>query len=262
MEQRGWGLNIMQHKKIQPKKIYEEVAESIIEMIKTKQLKPGAKLDSVEQLAENFGVGLSAIREALSGLRSMGLVETRQGKGTYLKSFDPSHFVLPVKTAFLMKMEDTKDLYEMRKILESGMAGSAAQQHEPDDITAIEKALRMMENAEGNEAIAAKADLEFHQAITQATHNKLLIQLMDSWSDMIEETIEETRKVLLYAEGDTRKILLEHEAIFQAIKNQDVIQAQVAMHKHLERVNSALLETIDESKLRKEESASESGSEG
>lgn len=247
----------MIHKKIQPKKVYEEVAESIIEMIKIQKLQPGDKLDSVEQLAESFGVGLSAIREALSGLRSMGVVETKQGKGTFVKSLDLSQFVLPVTTAFLMRMEDTKELYEMRKILESGMAGTAAKQHEPVDLEAIEQALSKMKNAEGNEKSAAYADLEFHRAIVNATHNNLLIQLMASWSEMIEETIQETRKVLLYAEGHTKKIILEHEAVFQAIKDRDAIAAQTAMHKHLERVNNALLETIDESKTQKDASASE-----
>lgn len=250
-------MNSMTQKKIQPKKVYEEVAESLIEMIKIQNLQPGDKLDSVEQLAENFGVGLSAIREAISGLRSMGVVETKQGKGTFVKSLDLSQFVLPVRTTFLMRMEDTKELYEMRKILESGMAGTAAKQHEPGDLAAIEQALSKMENAEGNEKKAANADLEFHRAIANATHNKLLMQLMANWSEIIEDTIQETRKVLLYAEGHTKKIILEHKAVFQAIKARDAIEAQTAMHKHLERVNNALLETIDESKIGRDASARE-----
>ena len=90
----------MIQKKIQPKKVYEEVAESLIEMIKIQNMQPGDKLDSVEKLAENFGVGLSAIREAVSGLRSMGVVETKQGKGTFVKSLDLSQFVLPVGQPF------------------------------------------------------------------------------------------------------------------------------------------------------------------
>lgn len=71
----------MEYKRIQTKKIYEEVADSIINMIKNGELKPGEKIESVEKLAKNFGVGRSAIREALNGLRTMGLVEMRQGKG-------------------------------------------------------------------------------------------------------------------------------------------------------------------------------------
>src|SRR5699024_10561159 len=140
-------MNSMIQKKIQPKKVYEEVAESLIEMIKIQNMQPGDKLDSVEKLAENFGVGLSALREAVSGLRLMRLVEKQQGKGTDVKSLHLSQLVVHVKTTFIMRMEDTKELYEMRKILESGMAGTAAKQHERGDLAAIEQALSKMENA-------------------------------------------------------------------------------------------------------------------
>ena len=65
--------NGLQYKQIKPKKIYEEVAEALHEMIRTGQLKPGDKLESVQQLAENFQVSRSATREALSALKAMGL---------------------------------------------------------------------------------------------------------------------------------------------------------------------------------------------
>ena len=74
------GVGVYEIQKNKTKKIYEEVAEAIYEMIRTGQLKPGDKLDSVQQLAENFNVGRSAIREALSALKAMGLIEMRQEK--------------------------------------------------------------------------------------------------------------------------------------------------------------------------------------
>jgi GntR family transcriptional regulator, transcriptional repressor for pyruvate dehydrogenase complex len=235
----------MKYKRIRTKKIYEEVADSIIEMIKTGQLKPGDKLESVEKLAENFGVGRSAIREALSGLRSMGLVEMRQGEGTYINGFDPAKFTLPVSTAFLMKTKDIKELYEVRKILEAGTAGVAALKHDKTDLKSIENALSKMEAAKGDEEAAAKADIEFHMAIANATHNDLLIHLMGSVSDLIRETIKETRQVLLYSENRPEKLLREHSEIFKAIKKRDEIEARMAMYKHLEGVNQDLLKVLN-----------------
>ena len=79
----------MTYKKIKPKKIYEEVSEELYEMIRSGTLKPGDKLDSIQQLAENFQVGRPAIREALSALSSMGLIEIKQGEGTFVKTFRP-----------------------------------------------------------------------------------------------------------------------------------------------------------------------------
>ncbi|WP_432356993.1 FadR/GntR family transcriptional regulator [Sporosarcina sp. UB5] len=231
----------MEYKRIKKKKIYEEVADSLIEMIKNKQLNPGDKLDSVEKLANHFGVGRSAIREALSGLRSMGLLEMKQGEGTFVNAFDPTRFTLPVTTAFLMKKDDVKELYELRIILEVGTASLAAKVYKEEDLIPIEKALIVMKNAEGNEELAASADTDFHMAIASATHNQLLINLMSSVSDLLTEAIRETRKVLLFSRGQSENLYLEHEQIFNALKNRDSKLAGQYMQQHLEEVYQDLL---------------------
>ena len=75
-------------KQVKPKKIYEIVAEQLTEMIVSGKVKPGDRLSSVQQLAEDFNVGRSAIREALSALKTMGYIEIRQGEGTFVKKVD------------------------------------------------------------------------------------------------------------------------------------------------------------------------------
>lgn len=79
----------MKYKQIKTKKIYEEIADALIESIRTGELLPGEKLDSVQALSENFQVSRSAVREALSALKAIGLIEMKQGEGTYVKQFDP-----------------------------------------------------------------------------------------------------------------------------------------------------------------------------
>lgn len=235
----------MDYKPIRTKKIYEEVADSLIDMIKAGNLSPGNKLESVEQLAKNFNVGRSAIREALSGLRTMGLVEMRQGEGTYVKEFDPSKFTLPVTSAFLMKLEDVKELYQVRKILEVGTAGIAAANHQEEDLLEIEKALLEMKDTKGNEELAEKADLRFHLAIAKATHNQMLIYLMGSVSEIMAETIRETRRVLLYSEGRADKLFTEHQLIYEAIKLGQSDQADKYMYDHLAAVERQLFKHIE-----------------
>lgn len=234
----------MEYKRIKPKKIYEQVADSLIEMIKAGQLKPGDKLDSVEQLAQNFDVGRSAVREALSGLRSMGLVEMRQGEGTYIKEFDPKRFTLPVSTAFLMKQKDVKELYQVRKVLEVGTAGLAAEHYQENDLLEMERALVVMEHAKGNEKLAERADTEFHLAIAQATHIDLLINLMGSVAELMSETIREARQILLYTEDRADLLLDEHKRIFAAIKSRQSDQARAAMYDHLEKVEKLVFKNL------------------
>ncbi|MBR7796611.1 MAG: FadR/GntR family transcriptional regulator [Bacillota bacterium] len=235
----------MEYKRIKTKKIYEQVADSLIDMIKSGQLKPGDKLDSVEQLAKNFDVGRSAIREALSGLRSMGLVEMHQGEGTYVKTFDPKRFTLPVSTAFLMKQNDVKELYQVRKILEVGTAGFAASSYQEANLIQMQKALDVMRNAKGNDVLAESADTDFHIAIAQATHMDLLINLMGSVSELMSETIREARRLLLYSEDRADALLAEHERIYQAIKNRQPDRARDYMYDHLEKVEKLLFKNLD-----------------
>lgn len=234
----------LEYKPIKPKKIYEEVADALIDSIKNGYLKPGDKLDSVAKLAENFRVSQSVIREALSGLRAMGLIHMRQGEGTYVTTYDASRFSLPVTTAFLMKKEDVKELFEVRRILEVGAVALAATSRHADDLNLMEKRLEEMVDAIGDGELGERADFHFHQAIVNATHNDMLINLLNSVSEMMVETIRETRKVLLYAEGRDEQLLAEHRAIYQAIKGGDADLAQRTMFDHIVGVEALLFKYI------------------
>jgi GntR family transcriptional repressor for pyruvate dehydrogenase complex len=233
------------YKQIKPKKIYEEVAEAIFEMIKTGQLKPGDKLDSVQQLAENFQVGRAAIREALSALRAMGLIEIKQGEGTYVREFDPAMLSFPISIAILMKKEDVAHLLEVRKLLEVGASGVAARKRTERDLRAMEHALIQMREAIGDEELGEKADFLFHMAIAAASQNPLLVSLMNNVSGMMMETMRETRRIWLFAKQATSEQLLEdHIRIFEAIKAQDDELAQERMKEHLGHVENVLADYI------------------
>ncbi|WP_062513206.1 FadR/GntR family transcriptional regulator [Halobacillus sp. KGW1] len=229
----------MEYKPIRTKKIYEQVADSLLDSLKNGTLKSGDKLDSVEVLAKNFDVGRSAIREALSALRAMGLLEMRQGEGTYVKSFDAARFSLPVSVAFLMKPEDMRELLEVRKILEVGAAGSAAVSRSEADIANMKDALRSMEEAGGNGELGEQADLFFHMALVRASHNQMLINLMSSVSEIMVQAMRETRK-LLHINNGTERLLQEHKHVLEAIINKEEEEARTAMYAHLSSVEHSL----------------------
>jgi GntR family transcriptional regulator, transcriptional repressor for pyruvate dehydrogenase complex len=231
----------LNYKKIKPKKIYEEVAEAIHEMIKSGQFKPGDKLDSVQQLAENFQVGRSTIREALTAIRAMGLIEIRQGEGTYVKEFEAEQISLPLSTAILMNLQDTQNLLEVRKILEAGTVYTASEKRTEQDLQTIEAALNEMQLANGNEELSEKADLQFHLSIAEASQNPLLVSLMNHVSGLIGETIRETRRLWLFSEQITvDRLYEEHRKIFEAIKDKDGEKARALMLVHLENVEGVL----------------------
>nr|WP_277818542.1 FadR/GntR family transcriptional regulator [Bacillus sp. TL12] len=227
----------MEYKSIKPKKIYEEVSEAILTMIKNGTLKPGDKLLPVHQLAEQFQVGRSAVREALSALRAMGLIEMKQGEGTYVKNFDSSALTKSLNHTLLMKKEDILNLLEVRKVLEVGAVRVAAAKRTEDNLQNMKHWLDEMAKSIGNEKAGEKADFHFHMGIAESSHNNILLELMNHVSEMIAETIGESRRIILYGEQTTAERLLEeHQAIYDAVLKQDVESAQQAMLNHLTNV--------------------------
>lgn len=231
----------MEYKKIKQKKIYEQVAESIYDMIKSGQVKPGEKLESVQQLAEHFQVGRSAIREALTSLKAMGLIEIRQGEGTFIKQFEKEQITSPLSTAILMNKEDIAHLLEVRKIIEIGTAYSAAQKRTDLQLIAMEAALEEMRLSCGNEELGEQADLRFHLSIAEGSQNPLLISLMNHVSGLMAENMKETRRLWLYSkQATTDRLYEEHVAIYNAIKVQDPEKARSIMLQHIENVEVVL----------------------
>lgn len=229
------------YKQIKPRKIYEEVAETLFQLIKNGELKPGDKLDSVQQLAENFQVGRSAIREALSALRALGLIEMKQGEGTFVREFDPEIVEAPLSVAVLMKKEDILHLLEVRRILETGGASSAVLNRNEKDLLAMESALNDMKSGFGQDDLDEKADIDFHLAVAAATHNPILISLMNNVSGMMAETIKETRRLWLFSKQTTfEELYQEHVQIYKAIKDQNKDLAIKIMNEHLTKVESVL----------------------
>ncbi|MGK9183005.1 FadR family transcriptional regulator [Priestia filamentosa] len=229
--------------------MYEQVAEELLLNIKNGDLKPGDKLDSVWQLAENFQVGRSAIREALSALRAMGLIEMRQGEGTFVREFDPSMISLPITTAVLMKKEDIENLLEVRKVLEVGASGAAASKRTEEDLTNMKNILEKMLNSVGDEELGEKVDFQFHLAVAKASQNPLLVGLMNNVGEMMLQSMRETRRVWLYSKETTSQRLYdEHMQIYKAIEAMDVRRAQDLMISHLMSVEAVLLENVVEEK--------------
>lgn len=241
----------MEYKKIKPKKIYEQVAETIYDMIRSGKLKPGEKLESVQQLAEHFQVGRSAIREALTSLKAMGLIEIRQGEGTFIKEFKTEQIAFPLSTAILMNKEDIAHLLEVRKFIEIGTAYSAAQKRTDLHLEAMEEALEEMRLASGNEELGEQADLRFHFAIAEGSQNPLLVSLMNHVSGLMGETMKETRRLWLYSkQATTDRLYEEHVAIYNAIKGQDPEKARTIMLQHIENVEVFLHQYMKQTKSR------------
>jgi GntR family transcriptional regulator, transcriptional repressor for pyruvate dehydrogenase complex len=228
----------MNFKRIKPKKIYEQVAETLYEMISSGKLKQGDKLDSVQQLAVNFEVGQAAIREALASLRTMGLIEIKHGEGTFVREFEPGKMTLPALT--LLDGVAVENLFELRKIIEVGAAISAAKKRKETHLQKMEVALKKMEAKCGKVQFDETADFEFHLVMAEASGNPLLLGIMDQVSGLLREMIKET-SIRFSAKGyDPKEYYHEHILIYEAICAQNEEKARESILLHLENVECTL----------------------
>lgn len=230
-------------KQIKPKKIYEIVAEQLTEMITAGHVLPGDRLSSVQQLAEEFNVGRSAIREALSALNAMGLIEIRQGEGTFVKkvSVDVSNNIIPA----ILQKEDLIQLYAIRKFNETGAASLAAENRTKEDLDEIVTILEKMKSWQGDdEGFGEKIDMEFHMAVVKASKNEMLYKLLNTISETLQQSMREARQFLLYStEEKMMQLYNEHYEIYVAIKDQNPQLAYNKTLQHIVALEDALFNT-------------------
>lgn len=189
-------------------------------------------------MAESYEVGRSTIREALSALNAMGLIVTRQGEGSYVQSSD---LQLPVFDSLLINKQTLIELIGARKALEISNASLAAENRTEEDLIAFQEALTLMRNHYGDEAVGKKADMLFHLTLAKATHNSIMVKLLETISGQMETAIHETRRIYMYGdESVSKRLWMEHMEIYDAVLSQAPDLAQEKMRKHLMHVEQVL----------------------
>ncbi|OOM79725.1 FadR/GntR family transcriptional regulator [Clostridium sp. BL-8] len=219
-------------------KVYDQVIEEIKNKIKSGDIKKGDRLPSEREMAESLGVSRTSVREALRALEVVGLVESRQGAGNYIKTnFDNSLFE-PISVMFMLQESSPKEMYDLRETLELQCARLSAKNIEDNELDLLTAILDRMYIAESEEE-SLKLDIKFHYLIAKSTRNVLLLNVLDVISQLVDEFIQKFRMQILHA-GNTKENLLEiHENIVRALKLRDESKAYNAMLEHFELIRKA-----------------------
>jgi GntR family transcriptional repressor for pyruvate dehydrogenase complex len=231
----------MEVTRIAARKIYEEIAEQIKQQIVAGKLPPGHKLPSTRELTERYQVGRSTMREALSMLKAMGLIEIRQGEGCFVRAVDAAELEVPNFEHLFTSLEAVLELLEARVALEVANAGLAASKRTDEDVAELNAVLADMDHEVGTETVGEKQDMRFHLTLARATHNSIMVKLLETIASQVELTIRETRRVQLYANKEiSRQLWREHKAIADAIADRDPERAQEEMRRHLKHVETEI----------------------
>lgn len=231
----------MDLKPIKTKKIYEEIIEQIRVLVVNGNLKPGDRLPSERDLAVRLNVSRASVREALSALEMMGLLEIRSGEGTFIKKINIDSVVTPLAWVLSMEKDNILELLEVRKMLEGQTVTLAAKRAGAEDIYELEEALKSMLNDVKTGQLGEEADLRFHYAVAKASKNKILLRLMNTISDTMHQTLKASRVRLYEEHKSPERLYREHALILDAIKKQNEDEARFYMHEHLSGVEERLL---------------------
>jgi GntR family transcriptional regulator, transcriptional repressor for pyruvate dehydrogenase complex len=215
-------------------RLYEALIQRLLEYVELSGMQPGDRLPPERQLAEQLRVSRASVKQAMVALEVQGLVQTRQGDGTYLCRVDS--FPEPLDQ-LLEKRRRLPDILEAREALECKLAELAAERRTPEDLAAMDAALQEMESEIRGGGLGADGDASFHRAVAEAAHNPVLAQLMAS----ISGAVHETRMESLTEPGRGTKSLAGHRRIAAAIRAGDPKPAAAAMRAHLRMVADVLL---------------------
>ncbi|NOU90896.1 FCD domain-containing protein [Paenibacillus sp. LMG 31460] len=226
----------MTFQQIRPQKGSEIVLQQIKMQIETGTYAPGSKLPTVVELAASFQVGRSTVREALSGLKAMGWVDIRHGGGTFVTN------PLPIDSSSLFDQGQTlQEVQEVRRFIEAGCASLAASRRTEGNLTALRQILSTMEASLENEEESEQADIRFHLEIAKASHNSLMIGMMESLTERLQQSMKASRRLWFFAErASAEKLLQEHRDIVDAIETKDEQLAAEKMSQHIHKVDQVI----------------------
>lgn len=204
------------------------IADKIIDLIESKELLPGEKLPSEQELMKELNVGRGTIREAIKSLVSRNIVEIRRGVGTFVAK-NTGVVEDPLVFSFIdNKKKLVKDSMDVRLLLEPSIARWAARNATDSEILEIIELSKKIETAILNDENYSDLDVEFHTKIANSSRNLVVENLIPILNTNIRSLIDVTHAVL------KEYTILSHKKIANAIKERDEEMAEQLMREHIE----------------------------
>jgi DNA-binding FadR family transcriptional regulator len=209
--------------------LHGRIAERLGVGILSGKILPGEVLPNEAALGASFNVSRTAVREAIKVLTSKGLVEVRRKTGTRIRPKHDWHALDPDVVAWQFSGDvlppAITDLLELREIIEPICARLAAERATTEDVNHIETAFQQMENAIGKTSASVEADLSFHLAILEATHNAF----MRPFGALIQAALRASFRQTNADPTAYQRSLSKHKAVLAAIKSKTPLAAETAM---------------------------------
>jgi GntR family transcriptional repressor for pyruvate dehydrogenase complex len=215
-------------------RLYEQIVVQVEESIHAGRLKPGEQLPGERELAQQFGVSRTAVREAVKTLCEKGLLEAYSGRGTFVTSGKSQaarnslHWLVNSG-----EPQNARHVTELREILEPEFTALAAARIEEQQLEMMRDAIDVMDRSMQNPEAYIEADLDFHLALAEAAGNPLILALLDS----IVAVLREERLGVFAVPGGPTRGQIHHKLILKAIERGDPAKARKAMIAHMQQIH-------------------------
>lgn len=226
---------------VKQKQVSTLVFEQLRDSIFRGKLKPGEQLLPERDLAETMQVSRTSVRNAITQLITMGYLETRQGKGTFVVNRDISDSNNPFASIISPGRSTVDELLEFRIGL--GLHGStlAAERATESDIVFLEETLARDENEVVTVESETEADIAFHMGIAYATHNAVYVDLTKRFYEYMFYRLKEMHTFLYEVQANLEEVERQHLVILDGIKAHDPELARKGMYNHIQFLRDLLL---------------------
>lgn len=220
---------------IKRRRLYEDLVEQLTGLIVSGRLPPGTHLPSERELVEQFGVGRSAVREALFALQKMGMVTLQGGERALVVAPTSNALVNELAGAaryYLSQPSGVRDFQDARALLEVGLARHAAQNARSEDLAALKAAFEANERSLGDIERFIDTDVAFHYVLAEIGRNPIFTTLLTA----LAEWLRGQRGSSVKASGSPEAAVAAHKRIYEAIAAGDPDLAEREMRAHLQQV--------------------------
>ncbi|MBT3308812.1 MAG: FCD domain-containing protein [Gammaproteobacteria bacterium] len=235
-------------------RLSDQIAEQLESIIAEGGLEVGQRIPSERKLAERLNVSRPSLREAIQKLACKGLLESKQGGGTYIKQSMNNGLTDPLLDLLKERPEFRFDVLEVRHAIDGQAAYYAALRATDQDRQQIREAYEKMvalHQTGGDPLEEAKADAAFHLSITEASHNVVTLHVMRSLVSILHDSIKNNLDKLYTIPRVSEPLTNQHRNLMEAVIAGDPERARLAAQEHLVFVEESLQE-IDKEQARHE----------
>jgi len=236
-----------------PTKISDSIAADLEQRILEGSWKIGVKIPPERELSKQLGISRATLREAIQKLVSAGLLSSHQGGGTYVTNQLAAGFVEPWEGLLDSHPSVREDLLEFRELIESKAAECAAQRATTEDKVRLKDCFEAIDRAylDGSFEEMADTDLNFHQAIAEASHNAIIGHMTSSLLRILHDNLRLNLSELILVPDARNRLREQHKAIWSSIDRGDSLAARRNATTHVEYVRKTLDETLKYGSRRK-----------